>query len=202
MRINTRLNPNTSVAGLISELIDGPGDCLILASGYMRQDLEAFAPNDALERHFSVLDELPDFKMVSKFKHVLLILGQHRDGATFSELESSCDRFAMWLRAEADVRSISTPADLSAYIIPTWHAKIALTLSQNTGEVHGAVIGSSNLTRPATEVDSRKDISGMTIEVDVLIRPADGPDAQTQLNKLYASVRDILSQNQTGRLKL
>lgn len=132
---------------LLSRLIESPiGDSVVLCSGYIQ----------IIGKYNILTDELLNsIRKGCALGKVITIAGKFDDENTYW-----LDSYKRFIRT---LRNAGIPVD--PYIAPerNWHAKIAIRLNKNTPVA--ALIGSSNLTRPAYSLIGEK----WNFEGDVLI---------------------------------
>ncbi len=168
---------NGSNITLIEDLLQCPGDRLILTSGYL-----------------TWFEDLPFNPILNRGVSIELVVGAWKQRKPFdtkehiSKLKRNVRAFAMRVKQESDEFGIQKPV-VTTYLVPSWHAKVALMVDTTQNDVTGAVIGSSNISSTALGLVT----SASNIEVDVLIVDSDGPDAQIELNLLLRNLEPIFT---------
>lgn len=157
-----------SNANLIWDLMHFSGNRLILSAGYL----------------FS-FESLDFNKILNAVCDIDLVVGTWQGktpaetAASLSLLHANIDKFAIRVRDESNEFGIQKPR-INAYIVPNWHAKVALMVEAERNSVSAAVIGSSNISNAALGLF----YEDSNIEADVLICSTDGGDAQIELDLL------------------
>lgn len=167
-----------NLLALISNQRELDGDCLVLASGYFSEDKNY----PAATKSYSITeDKLADAIRDNGNIKEIRVIGAKDSSSKFNNFCTYID--TKW----------GKPVERWELKKKNWHAKIALKLKSNP-EKHDekipvcAIIGSSNLTRPAYGVSgykSRKEISNFNIfnhECDVMIFINDGFDQDDSIN--------------------
>ncbi|BHO60049.1 hypothetical protein thsbcT34_73960 [Burkholderia contaminans] len=162
---------------LIEDLLECPGNRLIISAGYL-----------------TWFEDLPFNRILNCGVSIELVVGAWKQDTPaltekrLLELKRNVKAFAGRVKQEADEYGIQKP-DVTTYLVPSWHAKVALMVDRDLNRVSGAVIGSSNISSRALGLTN----SESNIEVDVLINDTDGPDAQVELNLLLLNLEPIFT---------
>lgn len=171
MQISFRSEKNLGSAyHLLERLCLEGGDSLLLSSGYL-----------------SAAHELPLNQLLNGCGQVTLVVG-HWSGSTLLEMQAKLQSFADHVSAQSDEYGIRRPT-IIGYLVPHWHAKVAIKYRAQGSQVCAALIGSSNISEPALALAPQV----FNIECDALLHEGDGPEAKLELNLLLSQVQSFLA---------
>lgn len=168
-----------SNADLIWDLMHFYGDRLILSAGYLHS-----------------FESLPFNKILNSVSDIDLVIGtwpgkdDKETADLLSRLQTNIDKFAIRVKKESDEFGIQKPI-IKAYLVPKWHAKVALIVDTCQNTVSAALIGSSNISDAALGLF----VQTSNVETDVLICSTDGADAQLELNLLLQHLEPTFLRN-------
>jgi hypothetical protein len=172
--VRTPLTNGTN-ANLIWDLMQFSGDRLILSAGYMY----SFAA-------------LPFNTIANSVGEIDLVVGTWTNtpspAAVLLQLQQNVAQFADQVAQECSDYGLQKP-NINAYLVPQWHAKVALMVDSRDDTVTAGILGSSNISHAALGLFG----SMSNVEADVLICSTDGPDAQIELNALLQHLKPTYS---------